>query len=333
MDTHTLKKAAARARGEQRTNAQIPTATQTAREFLEKYGTLVREAMGETEDDKKATVRLVAHLINVIASNPNLIRAVHESPDTLMGAILQSIEVGLTPNNALQLCFLVPYREKDKVASAREGKDIWKYKVSFQLGYQGALRLTYNSGEVLDVDAIPVYEKDYLDWQLGTNKHLIHRPCMDEDAGKVIAYYAIVNFKSGGTRFRVWSAAKAHAHAVQYSKSWNSKYAKFLGPWADNFDSMACKSVLLDVLKYAPKSAKLSTLLAADTTTKSVSASSRGLNALLLPNEDYSSQGERAESEAAEGDTEAQKDQAMPEEMQGEQNSDRTPEEELLEIR
>ena len=331
METNSLKNAAARIKGESKSGdagekKPVITATQVARAFLEKYGDVISEAVG----DRKEAVRLIGHLVNVIASNPNLIRAVHESPESLMGAILQSCQLGLVPNTPLGFCFLVPYNEKDKVASAREGRDIWRHKVNFQFGYQGVLRLCYNSGEITDVDAMEVYEKDYFDYQLGTEKHLIHRPFEGDDPGKVVRYYAIVSLKSGGKIFRVWSAAKVRQHAIQFAKSWNEKYKKFFGPWDDNFDSMARKTVLLAALKYAPKSDKLAAQLAADSTTKSVTASTGGINALMLPNEDYDSDGRQLESRSAD-DEDATRSLSAPDTQKPQPAQEREPE--LLDIR
>ncbi|MGL5916846.1 MAG: recombinase RecT, partial [Culicoidibacterales bacterium] len=60
-----------------------------------------------------------------------------------------------------------------------------------------------------------------------------------------------------GYDFVYWSREKVVAHKQQFSKARNS-------PWDSNFNEMAKKTVLKDVLKYAPKSTELARATSAD---------------------------------------------------------------------
>ena len=55
-------------------------------------------------------------------------------------------------------------------------------------------------------------------------------------------------------------------HARKYSKSFNEKTKSFASSssWATAFDSMAKKTVLIDLLKYAPKSVEMQTAFSSD---------------------------------------------------------------------
>ena len=306
MNTNSLAAAAAKitsaAKGDpaekerqrQAGDKPIP-ATKVVADFLAKY----RELLSAVTGDPKEAAKFMGNVVNVVASDPKLIRAVRECPASLAGAVVQAATLGLEPNTPLQQCFLIPYFEKDKLESKRAGSEVYRMRVSLQLGYQGVLRLAYNSGEIVDVDAMAVGAKDFFDVQYGTDKHLVHRPYDGPDDNPVVRYYAIVSLKTGGKIFRVWSVPKVAAHAMQFSKSYNDKYGKFFGPWADNFDSMAKKTVLLDSLKYAPKSAKLALQLAADSTTKTLPVTAgASVNVLALPNEEYDENGEAAPAKA-----------------------------------
>ena len=263
-------------------------------DLVKKYEVQIREALGRAMDPERFT-RL---LITVIAQNPNLLRAVNEAPQTLIGAILSCAQLGLEPNTPLGHCYLIPYFEKDKVASADAGHEVFKMKVNLQLGYQGTLVLSYRSGDIAEVDTQTVYEKDFFKYQLGTNRFIQHVPFDGEDPGEAVKYYAVIKLKSGGVLFKVWSKSQVMSHAKKFAKSWNNKYQKFFGPWADNFDAMAKKTVLLDCLKLAPKSSSLAQQLAADNTTKSVSLDQGDFNVLAQRNEDFALNGDRKESKA-----------------------------------
>lgn len=81
--------------------------------------------------------------------------------------------------------------------------------------------------------------------------------------------YHLVN---GGFDFKVWSRKKAEAHGKRYSKSYSS------GPWQTNFDQMAMKSVLIEVLKTAPKSVEIATALTSDNTAHTINPNDPELN-------------------------------------------------------
>lgn len=299
MNTNAIKASAAKVaataptKEEQRARAVKPP-SQVVNELLGRYSGMIREALGKAMDPERFT-RL---LVTVIAQDPNLLRAVAECPASLIGAILTAATLGLEPNTALGHGYLITYFQKNKAKSQEAGRDIYEMRVSFQLGYQGILVLAYRSGDIADVDAQVVYEKDQFKYQLGTNRFINHVPSEDADPGRPVRYYAVIQLKSGGQLFKVWSASQVLEHAKKFSKSYNARTGRFFGPWEDNFSAMAKKTVLLDCLKLAPKSSSFSAQIAADNTTKSITADAAHVDILNQRNEDYTLVGESAEREA-----------------------------------
>ncbi len=299
MNTNAIKAAVAKVapsaptKEEQRTRS-VKAPSQVVNELLGKYSGMIREALGKAMDPERFT-RL---LVTVIAQDPNLLRAVAECPASLIGAILTAATLGLEPNTALGHGYLITYFQKNKAKSQEAGRDIYEMRVSFQLGYQGILVLAYRSGDIADVDAQVVYEKDQFKYQLGTNRFINHVPSEDADPGKPVRYYAVIQLKSGGQLFKVWSASQVLEHAKKFSKSFNARTGRFFGPWEDNFSAMAKKTVLLDCLKLAPKSSSFSAQIAADNTTKSIPSESAHVDVLDMRNEDYTLAGEEVERTA-----------------------------------
>ncbi len=68
-------------------------------------------------------------------------------------------------------------------------------------------------------------------------------------------YYAVYKLKNGGQGMAVMTYEDVLEHAKKFSKTYNKKTGKFSGPWADNFDAMAKKTVLLKLMKYMPMAA------------------------------------------------------------------------------
>ena len=291
MNTHQIanangaKTAEAAAPTKEEQKAKAKTATDIVAEKLEGHLDKIAMQLGKTIDPQK----FMASCINAIARDPNLIRALSESPRTVVGAVYQAAECGFEPNTSLGNCYIIPRYAKDKVASEKAGRDVYKWQATFQHGYKGVKELAYRSGQIDYLDAMEVYEKDEFDYMLGTTRYLKHKPYDGENPGKVVKYYAICKLKgSNEPLFKVWSADKVMGHAKRKSSSYNDKYKRFYGPWDTDFESMAKKTVLLDVLNLAPKSLQFAAQIAADSSVKSIPLEGSGAVSMLLqPNEVY----------------------------------------------
>lgn len=178
------------------------------------------------------------------------------SADTksFLACLMQSAQSGLEPNTILGEAYIVPYKNN------KQGT----IEVSFQLGYKGLLKLAHNSGQFEAIYAHEVREGDRFEYSYGLNKDLIHVPA-DIPSNKVTHYYAVYKLKNGGFDFVVWSKERVEQHAKTFSKQYTYKGAiNNNSIWAKNFDSMAKKTVIIDVLKYAPKSVEMARAMQED---------------------------------------------------------------------
>jgi len=78
------------------------------------------------------------------------------------------------------------------------------------------------------------------------------------DAGKPTFVYCIVCLKAGSVQYEVWPMAKVEAHRKKFSRSSDT------GPWVTHWEMMAKKILIIQVLKYCPKSIELAKTLALD---------------------------------------------------------------------
>jgi recombinase, phage recT family len=74
---------------------------------------------------------------------------------------------------------------------------------------------------------------------------LIHKPALG-DRGEAIGFYAAVILKDGGKNAYWMSVDDAKKYGKRYSKTFNN------GPWQTDFEAMAKKSCLRQVLKMCP---------------------------------------------------------------------------------
>jgi recombination protein RecT len=210
--------------------------------------------------------RLARVALTAVRNNPKLGQA---DAYSLMGSIMQAAQLGLEPNTPLGQCYIIPYK------NGKTGR----FEAQFQMGYKGIVDLAHRSGQYQRVAAFPVDKADEFRYEYGLESTLVHKPA-DKPSGEITHYYAVYRLTNGGYDFRVWSREQVQAHAEKYSQSWDAEKKRFIprSTWATAFDAMACKTVLIDLLRYAPKSVEIATATAADSRTYRIDPDDPELN-------------------------------------------------------
>lgn len=174
--------------------------------------------------------------LTAFRENPKLAEC---EPISFIAAMMQAAQFGLEPNTPAGEAYLIPYMSK------KNGKE--RLQVQFQVGYQGLLNLAYRSGLFCSITAREVCENDFFELDYGS-EIIKHNPPLRGKRGEVYGYYAKYETKGGGRGIFYMSKEEAKAYGMKFSKSYNR------GPWATDFDAMAKKTCIKQLLKYAPKS-------------------------------------------------------------------------------
>lgn len=186
--------------------------------------------------------RLLRVAFSSVLQNPQLLDC---TPDSIMGALIRCAQVGLEP--VMGRAYLVPYRNNRKPGKPME--------CQFQAGYQGLVDLGRRSGEIKDVKAHVVYEKDQFEIEYGDNERLYHKPNWTApDREAPIGAYAVWVYKDGykSTTFmpiRDIYAIRDRSQAWQAHK----KYG-YDCPWTTDEGEMIKKTVIKRSAKLAPAS-------------------------------------------------------------------------------
>lgn len=167
---------------------------------------------------------------------------------SILAALMQSAQLGLEPNTPLGEAYLIPYGNE----------------CQFQIGYRGMLSLAYRTGDYKMIYAHAVYKNDEFRFNYGLTPDLVHIPAAEPE-GLPTHYYACYHLTNGGKAFRVWSAKQVKNHASKFSSAVKSGRKS---PWETDPDAMALKTVLKDLLRYAPKSIEFARQLSMDETVK-----------------------------------------------------------------
>lgn len=192
--------------------------------------------------------RFTRMALNALNTTPKLRECTQLS---FLAALMQAAQLGLEPNTPLGQAYLIPYRNKGVM------------EVQFQIGYKGMIDLCYRNEQMQVIQAQAVYENDYFDYELGLNPKLIHRPVFNE-RGDVRLFYGIFKLCNGGYGFEVMSKADMDRYAHKYSKTMDAAGS----PWQTNYIAMGKKTVIKQLLKYAPLRADISRAIAMDGTIK-----------------------------------------------------------------
>ena len=196
--------------------------------------------------------RMIKVAVASIRRNPTLAKCTTSS---LCVAIVMAAELGLEPGGALGHGYLVPFKNQGV------------YEAQFIPGYRGLIALARRSGEILSIAAHPVYVRDHFELELGVEPKLTHRPWMPQygDDGKIIgpsspgvvrAVYAVAHLAGGGTQVETMTRVQVDAIRMRSAKGKKNE-----GPWKDDFDEMARKTVVRRICKYLPISVELASAL------------------------------------------------------------------------
>jgi recombination protein RecT len=187
--------------------------------------------------------RMIRIILTAIRKQPDLALC---SSESFFGAVLTALQLGLEINTPLGHCYIISYNRE----------------ISFQLGYQGIIELAYRSNKYKRIDAEVVYMGDKFEYTYGLPSKLAHKPSgKRENPTHVYALYELVN---GGGNFKVWTWDAVINHAKAYSKSYKASSSPWTSKIPETVENMAKKTLLINVLKYAPKSVEIAQAITAD---------------------------------------------------------------------
>jgi recombination protein RecT len=177
--------------------------------------------------------RLARVAINAAIRTPKLLDCSQES---FLAAMLEAATLGLEPGVAGQ-CWILPY----------------KGVATFIAGYKGLVQLCWRSGEIAQIGAHVVYEKDEFDYQNypPVLKHKAHR---GKDRGAMVAAYAYAELKNGGKPWLVMEA-----DAILAIKKRSPAASSDSSPWNNPNDEPAMwrKTALRQLVKLLPMSVEV----------------------------------------------------------------------------
>ena len=131
-------------------------------------------------------------------------------------------------------------------------------KAKFHISYKGLIELSHKDEKLKTLYANEIRENDEFDIDYGLEQKLTHKPLLKGDRGDVIGYYGVYHLEPYGYDFVFITKDEIYNCSKKCECSFESSL------WESNFDSMAKKTVIKNLLKNAPLSINMQNLISFD---------------------------------------------------------------------
>lgn len=181
-----------------------------------------KNALGEN------TNGFVASMIELYSGDSYLQQC---EPKAVIMQALKAAVLKLPVVKSLGQAFILPYKSNGVMVP------------QFQIGYKGFIQLAIRTGAYRFLNADIVYEGEYQSRNKLTGEFDLNGTATSD---KVIGYFAHFELTTGFSKTLYMTREKVDSHAKKYSKSYNQQYS----PWKTEFDKMAIKTVLTQLLTH-----------------------------------------------------------------------------------
>lgn len=220
-----------------------------------------QKMISQTLKDRNTANRFISSIVSAVATTPALQEC---TPKTVVSAALLGEGLKLSPSPQLGQFYMVPFKQKEK--TDKNGNVIQPActNATFVLGYKGYIQLATRSGEYKHINAMPIKEGELISYNPFDDEIELAYTDNDElrESLQTIGYYAMFEYHNGFRKVMYWSKDKMIAHADQYSPAFSAKAYKdiqegkvserdmwkYSSFWYKNFDGMACKTMLRQLL-------------------------------------------------------------------------------------
>lgn len=211
------------------TNRQQPKFTAVINS--EGYKRMINSTLG----DPNRASRFVTAITSAVSNNPDLQTC---DAATIVSAGLLGEGLNLSPSPQLGQYYLVPFNDR------KNGRKV----AQFQLGYKGYIQLAIRSGQYRKLNVLPIKQGELISFD-PLDEEITVQLIEDErtrEEAPTIGYYAMFEYTNGFRKAIYWSREKMNSHAERYSAGY--KAHKGYTFWEKDFDAMACKTMLRQLI-------------------------------------------------------------------------------------
>lgn len=165
----------------------------------------------------------MSSIVNLVNSDTNLKKC---EPMSVIASCMVAATMDLPVDKNLGYAWVVPYGTK----------------AQFQMGYKGYIQLALRTGQYKAINVVEIREGELINWNPLSEE--VEIDFTQRKSNKVIGYAGYFKLLNGFEKTVYWTKEEIEAHAKKFSKTYNFKN----GVWQTDFDSMAKKTVLRNLL-------------------------------------------------------------------------------------
>ena len=165
----------------------------------------------------------MSSIVNLVNSDVNLKKC---EPNSVLSSCMLAATMDLPVDKNLGYAWVVPYGTK----------------AQFQMGYKGYIQLALRTGQYKAINVVEIREGELINWNPLSEE--VEIDFTQRKSDKVIGYAGYFKLLNGFEKTVYWSKEDIEAHAKKFSKTYSFKN----GVWQTDFDSIAKKTVLRNLL-------------------------------------------------------------------------------------
>ena len=197
-------------------------------------GYLAQEAVKQNVENVvggKDAQRFISSVVSAVQTNPSLAECTNSS---ILSAALLGHSLNLPQSPQIGMFYLVPFKNKTGT------------EATFQLSYRGMLQLAMRSGQYKTIHVTDIRQGELASYNPIED---VYEFAPETDINKrmnlpVVGYYAFFELINGARKGIYWTKEQIDAHAKKYSAT----YRKGYGLWSTDFDAMAKKTLLRQLI-------------------------------------------------------------------------------------
>lgn len=176
-------------------------------------------------------------LMTTVQRTPRLLEC---SRLSLLGAVMESAQLGLLPDGVTGYGYIVP----------RWNNKTNRYEAAFQPGYKGLVQLAYRGGTISKVVGREVRERDEFRFRLGTTEEIVHVPSLEEDRGEITHFYAVAWQRDGSDPIFV-VLPKSRVDELR-DRATRAAGGKMTPAWSGDYVAMGRKTAVRELFRWLP---------------------------------------------------------------------------------
>lgn len=179
--------------------------------------------------------QFIASLVTMINDEPNMREAFHDNPISIIKAALRAAAYDLPIDPALGQAYIVPFRNKGKM------------EATFIIGYKGLYQLAVRTGVYKKINVVDVRDGELISYDRLTEEAEFRWMEDEEERQKmpIAGYCAYFELTNGMRKCIYRTTQQINCHERKFRKGKGDYPSK---GWRDNWEAMASKTVLRELL-------------------------------------------------------------------------------------